>query len=286
MHKLASIVVLFALVGSGLGQTPPKPDTPVAPKPGVRLPVIVQPTPTPAPSGSALALKKGTVYMFDADMPCIVRSWGSSCNTDQKASLKITSEAGPTKIKTFFADDPTNFQTRSFAGKYVYTVEPVGLGTVNMVVIPTGLTDEKDIQTQAFSVDDGSKPVPIPTPPAPTPDPPAPTPDPLAAAVQAAYTADTDQAKAVSAPRLAFLYQDIARTVVDAPTTLTVNDLIKAIMTQRKALIGDGLATVRAAVDKEFQSKLGAATVAMDVNERAAAKAVLNNAAAALNGAK
>jgi hypothetical protein len=270
MNQLRVFVFLLALAGYAPAQTPPS-------KPSVRLPVIVQPTPAPAPAGTPLPLKKGTVYMFDADIPVIVRSWSPGGGN----LLKVTSETGPTKIKTWFADDPTNFQTRSFAGKYVYSVEPAGIGNATMMVIPTGLTDEKDIQSQSFAVDDGSKPVPPPAPP----EPPAPA-DPLAASLQAAYTAETDQAKAVSAPRLAFLYQDIARTVVDDPKTVTVNDLIKAIIAQRKALIGDGLPMVRAAIDKEFQTKLGTATTPMDAAERSAAKAVLNNAATALGGVK
>ena len=223
-------------------------------------------------------LKPGLLYVVTASAPVSVQPGTTGV-------LKISQKNGPITIFGAFVDSKNGPEDRTYTDPVVYVVQAVGTGASDLIIVRS-LTDDTQTMRQTIATD---LPAPVPTPPPNPPGPgpaPAPAPDPLASAVQAAYTAETDTAKAVSAPRLAFLYQDIARTVVDDPKTVTVNDLIRSVMTQRKALIGEGLPLVRAAIDKEFQAKLGSATASMDANERTAAKAVLNSAAAALNGAK
>lgn len=278
MRKLLlGLCLLACLSTTTLAQTPAPPTPPA--KPPIRLPVVVQPLPippSPAPAGTPVPLTKDMSYVFDADVPCIVKA-------NPPGLVTITQDAGPLKYKAHFADDPAKSQCRKFEGQYVYTVDAVGKGNVSLLVIPAGVKSDADIQSVALAVDDGVAP----TPPAP-PVPPAPTPDStFVAAVKAAYASEPASSKAVDAPRLAFLYDDMIRSIVTDPATKTWGDFLKGLVAQRKQMIADRMPAVRKVIDGLFQSKFPTQPgAAFDDAARKLATDVLTEAANALKGAQ
>lgn len=137
---------------------PAFPATPVPPGPG---PVIPIPGPTPV-----VKLTAGQIYVIEADVAAMV-------TTSPPGLATVTVDSGPIKIRGQFVESPGKNQTKVFSGKTVYTIEPSGVGRVEIIVVPTGAVNEKDIQRTLLDVDDGTKPIPPPVPPTP-PAPPTP----------------------------------------------------------------------------------------------------------------
>lgn len=97
--------------------------------------------------------------------------------------VTIQPEEGPLKMRGKFADGTGGVETRTYVSKYLYSVNAVKPGTIEIIVFnPNGVTEEKDILRYTLHVM-GVTPIPPPEPepgPKPEPDPgpmPAPTAD-------------------------------------------------------------------------------------------------------------
>lgn len=128
----------------------------------IRLPVLDTPTPMPPGPMAVTKLSASQLYIIDSDVELSVVA-------SRDGFVQITPEAGPLKIKGVFVDDPSGkAKTRTFKGPFLYSVEVIATGQVELILF-------KDIKTppirRTLDVDDGT-PAPIP----PKPDPPTPTP--------------------------------------------------------------------------------------------------------------
>jgi len=141
--------------------------------PAIRVPEVVeeQPAPVPPAPPTPIAVPKLTpelLYVIDSDAECVVTA-------SPLGVVNIVGEAGPLRLRGKFIESPNKIQTKNFAGKYLFTVEPVGKGRVEILIIPVGAKSEKDIIRRTIDVDDGTAPQPPPKPiDPPTPDVPAP----------------------------------------------------------------------------------------------------------------
>ena len=140
------------------------PAGPVAPAP-------VAPAPDPA---AALKLTPDLLYVIDSDVPCLVLA-------SPAGLVSVTEEAGPVRVRGRFADAPNKVESRTFKGKAVFTVEAVGTGRVELLVVPVGAAKADQVVRRTVDVDAGQGPIPPPKP-GPKPDPkPGPKDVPLAA---------------------------------------------------------------------------------------------------------
>jgi hypothetical protein len=169
----ASLLAVGLLTASGYADPPevPKvsagirlPDAPVAPD---EMPP--KPKPKPKPGGVTL-LTPDLLYVVDSDVDLIVLS-------SPEGVIKVTTESGPVKVRGKFVDDPLRVQTKTFKGKWIFTVEAIKSGRAELILIPCGegVVLPDDIIRRTIDVDDGTGPQPPPDPPTP-PVPPPPTP--------------------------------------------------------------------------------------------------------------
>lgn len=132
----------------------------LAEDPAIRLPDLPRPPSPPQPSPSTIQrITPDVLYVFDSDVDCLV-------TTSALGHLSVTSEAGPLRIRGRFVDNPTVVTTKTFAGKRVFTVEPVKTGRVELIIVPPGAKAEADIIRRTLDAVVG------PVPPEPTPVPP------------------------------------------------------------------------------------------------------------------
>lgn len=130
----------------------------------IRFPVVSQPAPAPLPT-AVPTLTNEMFYVVDSDVPLIVIA-------SPAGLVKVTQEAGPMVVKAKFIDGGDKIVTRVFKGKSLWFVEAVGVGDVELIVIPLGLTKEGDVIRKTINVNGGQAPQP---PPGPTPPGPVPT---------------------------------------------------------------------------------------------------------------
>lgn len=187
MKLLFRVPLLFA-AALALAQAPaPGADAPVIrlPEPPAPAPQPMPPIPGPAPA-PVLRLTADTYYVIDSDVPVVVTSspLGLVTGTD-------TPEAGPLKFKGRFVDGTGRSESRTFKGKFVYTIEPVKSGRCELLVFPEGAKTAADVVRRTLDVDAGEGPRPPPKPdPDPTPDP---APGPTAAKVAVVILEETLQ---------------------------------------------------------------------------------------------
>lgn len=131
---------------------------------------VVAPAPTPTPQ-AVTKLSADMLYVVEWDKDFFLLASPANLVT-------MVKEAGPITIRGVFADGNGKVQTKKFKGKNVYVVEAVGTGTVELLAVPSGVTDEATIVRKTLDVDSGAGPRP---PPGPGPNPPpGPAPIPLA----------------------------------------------------------------------------------------------------------
>ena len=104
------------------------------------------------------------LYVIDSDVSCILL-------TSPKGKIKITQETGELKIRAKFVDGPDSMETRTFKGKFVYIIEGVETGKVDLFVVPEGSTKESDVITKHLDIMTTGPPKPSPSPVEPV-DPP------------------------------------------------------------------------------------------------------------------
>jgi hypothetical protein len=89
--------------------------------------------------------------------------------------LDVTALEGPRTLFGRFSDGGTKYESREIKSKYIYVLTAVTPGKVEVLAVPSGVTDRTLIFRQVLTVGAGPNPPPTPTP---TPMPPGPTPGP------------------------------------------------------------------------------------------------------------
>jgi hypothetical protein len=170
--ELLTLIGLMLLLCPVMAQPPPDPKP--APKPLILFPEQpTPPAPKPLPVDAAIRLEASVLYVVRSDVPLIVL-------TSPAGLLKVSVDAGPIRIKAVFSDGDGTSQSKMFTEKNVYSIEAVGAGLSELIVIPTGATGEKDVQRRIIDANNGPRPPPDPGPGPKPPDPPTPAPIPLA----------------------------------------------------------------------------------------------------------
>lgn len=170
---LGFVLAVSSLVGSvGKADAPPGAVSPIRFPDGTAFPASVPPTASPA-------LTSDLTYIIESDVQLdLIQS--------PKGLVLLTEEAnegGNFRIRAKFYDGNGKLQTRTYKGKYLYTVEPLMTGKVELIAVPFGFKADSDVVRKTLDVDTGVGPQPPPGPgpgPGPTPDPvnPAPIPSP------------------------------------------------------------------------------------------------------------
>ncbi len=127
---------------------------------GIVIVVPIPPTPVPVTT-----LASGTIYVVEWTKDFILLASPSGY-------VDLVKEQGPISIHAVFVGGSGKAETKKFAGPCVYLVEAKATGTVELIAIPAGVTDEATIVRKTLSVEVGP-PIP-PKPPIP-PIPPTPT---------------------------------------------------------------------------------------------------------------
>lgn len=174
------LILLAVLSGTAVGVYRDDPTaveaTARAEPPAIRVPS--GPMLPPPSSDVAVKLSAETLYVIDADVPVRVL-------TSPAGFVRVVKEQGPIRIRGKFVDGSGKPETRTYAGKWVYFIEPTQTGRVELLIVPTegAKADDSDVIRRTLDVDAGEGPRPPPGPepkPPPTPDPvnPAPIPEP------------------------------------------------------------------------------------------------------------
>lgn len=199
--------------------SPPKP----APIPGVRFPVVTDPTPVNPPSPSkpvaVPSLAKDVFYFIDSDLELIVLS-------SPVGVVKVTPETGPLRVMGKFIDSNGEVVTKTFAGKYLYRIQPLLTSRCEIIAVPVGVKAVGDILRRTIDSNTGPIPPPV-VPPAPVDPTPVPVLTPFQVKVQAAFAKDT--ATKAQVAKYAALYRVAATTTV-MDTGITTNAAFAAEM--------------------------------------------------------
>jgi hypothetical protein len=155
---MRSLLILLILASQAVAADPPAPV--VFPDSAAPVAPVIPPKPVPPkPKPPAIpVLTPDTLYVVDYPGDAIVLA-------SPPGVVRITTEAGPVKIKAKFADGAGKVETRSFTGKSVITVEALTSGRAELIVIPVGATKESDIGRKL--IDSLTAPLPPPVPPKP-----------------------------------------------------------------------------------------------------------------------
>lgn len=154
---MRSILTFLLLASLGLAADVPAPTL-------IRLPLIAD---KPAPSNVTVeTLNAEEWFIIDADVECFIFP------DDKNGIISVKTEPGPLRMKGKFAGGGGKVETRDFKGKWITTIESVRAGTVELLIVPVGVTDRSKIVQRTLAVM-GARP-----PPGPGPIPPGPTPPP------------------------------------------------------------------------------------------------------------
>lgn len=149
------------------------------------LPVLVEPevidelpAPPPRPSRGPLPvtqLQEDTWYIIESAVPLIVlHSPAGLVECEENRGPR------PMAVRGKFADGTGRTETRTFASEYLYFVNAVQSGKIELMIVPVGVQSETDVIRQTLTVmgvapqpppkpDDPPAPIPIPIPVVPTP---------------------------------------------------------------------------------------------------------------------
>lgn len=132
----------------------------------IRFPKIVpKADPVPPAPISPSKLSADRLYMIDSDVPLLLFA-------SPTGKVAVTKEEGPIRVRGKFVDGPDKVETRTYKGKFVYTVEGVSAGAVELIAVPVGAKSESEAVRKTIEVVDGTAPIPPPVPV--DPDKPAP----------------------------------------------------------------------------------------------------------------
>ena len=178
MNWLASVLLLLAFDEAPV-VLKPAPETPQIHLPVV--PVLVEPEviddepepPKPRPDRTpkpVTTISEEQLYVIESTIPLIVLA-------SPDGFVKIEGEEGPQKVKAKFVDGIGKMETRIFHSKFLYFINAVKPGKLELIIVPVGVEKPENILRQDLTVL-GQMPNPPPNPP-PKPDPdPIPDPDP------------------------------------------------------------------------------------------------------------
>jgi hypothetical protein len=251
------------------------PPVPAPPPPAVIVPDPPAPPvpPAPAPPSPSTPLRLGAdqLLVIRATVKCLVL-------TSPDGLVKVTTEAGPLRVRGRFTDGDGTYQTRTFVEPNLYLIEATGSGRVDLILIPVGAVTPADVVRRAIDVT--ATPGPGPVPPAP------PTPaDPLTMALQVAYTLDADADKAASLQTLQSSYKMMASMlpgkVGDPTTNAAAVAYLKAVVEVQ--LKPTQIVNLRKAVGAELLHAWGATPAPLSVAD---AVKELSHIADALKGVK
>jgi hypothetical protein len=211
---------------------------PSKPKSQIRWPSgpvtpVVPPNPPQPPAPDAVAkLAADQVYVIENDTELVILA-------RPEGLVKITEATGPLTIRDKFSDGDGK-QVREYKGKYLYIVDPVAAGRVEIIAVPVGGT-KADVDTRKIDVM-GSVPTP-PTPPGPA--------DPLVKSVQEAFKAD--EGTKADAAALAAVYLACA-DAVNLDAVKTGKDFYDLLHNSASSRIDQRLGWVRMALGKELNT--------------------------------
>lgn len=146
---------LLALLPLLLGVMPALADPPI------RFPEVQQ---APQPPAPVSVLSADRLYVIDSDIELLVL-----CSP--KELVRVIGEPGPLRIRGRFVDGGDQWETRTYSGKFVYTVEPKTKGKCELLVVPVGVKAESEVIRKELTVADGTDPQPPPPGPDPEPQP-------------------------------------------------------------------------------------------------------------------
>ena len=132
-------------------------------EPQIKLPISVTP-PTPS---AVTELSPDSFFVIESKIECLVIA-------SRAGFVRTIRETGPLRLRGRFADG-TGVETRNYTAPILWLVEAVSAGEVELLVVPSGATDERDVIRRTLVVSGlGPQPPPKPVdPPIPTPvDPP------------------------------------------------------------------------------------------------------------------
>ena len=163
--KRLSCAILLVLASPIWGQAP-------APKvsPWVKVPEVAPLPPAPQPPpGAVPRLGVEELYVLDCAETCFIL-------VSPPGIVNISQDAGPLKVRGKFVGGTGKYETRTFTGKAVFTVEAIGTGRVELIVVKEGAKSAADVFRQLLDAGHGPLPPPIPPDPPkpPPPDPPTP----------------------------------------------------------------------------------------------------------------
>lgn len=140
--------------------------------PPFRLPNLAEemPKPMPVPKAGPVKVATDTFYVIDSDVPLLVLS-------SPKAAVTITPEEGPIRLRGKFADGNGSVETRTYKGKFIYSIEATGHAKAcELLIVPVGKGSEVDVVRVQVEITDPQCPQPPPAGPKPPENPPAPNP--------------------------------------------------------------------------------------------------------------
>jgi len=103
------------------------------------------------------------LYVVDSDEPFALIEGATGV-------VRIIEKAGPLSVFSKFYGGGPNAEFRTFTGKHVWIVQPIGTGKVDLIAVPKAWTSAADFRRETILVA-GNGPAPDP----PKPDPPRPT---------------------------------------------------------------------------------------------------------------
>ena len=124
----------------------------VAQDKGIRFPEFTPPS-TPV---AVSRLPADALYVIDSDIPIFLK-------LVQDGLVDVTEEVGPIRIRGKFVDGERS-ETRLFKGKQVFIVSAIGSGTLDLLVIPVGVTKLADVIHKKIDVEGAGIPDPKPKP--------------------------------------------------------------------------------------------------------------------------
>ncbi len=203
MKRLAVLILLFG--GFAWGQPPPAPSWVKVPE------VLPPPAPQPIP-GTVPRLNIEELYVLDCTENCFIL-------VSPPGIVSVSQDAGPLRVRGKFVGGNGKYETKTFTGKMVFTVEAVGTGRVELLVVKEGAKSPADVFRQLLDANLGPLPPPVPpTPPVPPIPPLPPKPDPPipAPGLRVLIVYETADLGKLPAGQLAALYSADVRAYLNA----------------------------------------------------------------------
>lgn len=142
--------ILFSLIACIAFPTLAQPQTAPPTTPPVRLPGRTQTE--IAATGKPVLIDAETVYVIDSDLELFILS-------PSKSLFNAVMRPGPVTIRAKFAGGTGKNEWKTFAGKFIYTIDAVGTGVTDIFVVPKGVTEESKIQTERLDLRTSLPPV-------------------------------------------------------------------------------------------------------------------------------